>query len=101
MNLHSAFVRSASQRGENPAVFWGDDVISYQRLHGLARALAATLRSEFGAQPGDRVAIWVKNCPEFPALVFGAWEAGGVVVMVNNFLKPDEGAYIVRDSGAV
>jgi long-chain acyl-CoA synthetase len=78
----------------------GDEEFSYRRVDAQARALAARLRGDFGLQPGDRVGIWLKNCPQFPAVVFGVWQAGGVVVMINNFLKPDEVAYIVRDSGA-
>ena len=51
-------------------------------------------------KPGDRVALWVKNCPEFVPAVFGILSAGGVVVPINNFLKPAEVSYILNDSGA-
>jgi long-chain acyl-CoA synthetase len=51
-------------------------------------------------QPGDRVAIWLKNCPEFVSVLFGILQAGAVAVPINNFLKPDEVSYILKDCGA-
>jgi long-chain acyl-CoA synthetase len=51
-----------------------------------------------GVQNGDRIALWLKNCPEFIPALFGIWEAGAVVVPINNFLKPDEVGYILGDA---
>ena len=56
-------------------------------------------RTRFGVKPGDRVALWVKNCPEFVPAVFGILSAGGVVVPINNFLKPAEVSFILNDAG--
>jgi long-chain acyl-CoA synthetase len=100
MNLHTAFARTADRCGDKPALFWGDQEYSFAQVRRQARAVAARLRGEFGLQPGDRVAIWLKNCPQFPAVLFGAWEAGAVVVMVNTFFKPDEVGHLLDDSGA-
>ncbi len=50
-------------------------------------------------KPGDRVALWLKNCPEFVPCVFGILQADAVVVPINNFLKPAEVAYILNDGG--
>ena len=41
----------------------------------------------------------MKNCPEFIPALFGVLQSGGVVVPINNFLKPDEVAYILNDAG--
>jgi long-chain acyl-CoA synthetase len=100
MNLHTAFARTADRCGDKPAVYWGEQEFSFAQVRQQARAVAARLREEFGIKPGDRVAIWLKNCPQFPAVLFGAWEAGAVVVMVNTFFKPDEVGHILDDSGA-
>jgi long-chain acyl-CoA synthetase len=42
----------------------------------------------------------LKNCPQFVPALFGVFFAGGVVVPINNFLKPGEVSYILEDSGA-
>ncbi|MBI3880890.1 MAG: long-chain fatty acid--CoA ligase [Verrucomicrobia bacterium] len=99
-NLHAALAATVARAPGKVAVTWGDEAFTYARVAAQALALAAKLRAEFGVRAGDRVAVWVKNCPQFPSAVFGVWQAGGAVVMVSNFLKPDEVAYILGDSGA-
>jgi len=99
MNLASAFSVTAERNRDKTAVFWGDDTRSFGHLHEESAAVAGALSGEHGVRPGDRVAIWVKNCPEFISAFFGIQKAGGVVTPINNFLKPDEVAYILSDSG--
>lgn len=98
MNLATAFVASAEKNSGRPAVFWGDEEYLYADLLGQSRWLARRLRDDFGVRPGDRVAVWLRNCPQFPPVLFGIWQAGGVVVMINHFLKSDEISYILRNS---
>jgi len=100
MNLAEAFRESALQHAAKPAVFWGEEVIDYARIADEAHWLARGLIEKHGVQPGDRVAIWLKNCPQFVSVLFGILETGAVVVPINNFLKPDEVSYILEDSGA-
>mgnify|MGYP003314880741 FL=1 len=68
--------------------------------HSIAECLAKRLKVEFELQPGDRVALWLKNCPEFVFSLFGILLGEGVVVSINSFLTPDEVGYIVEDCGA-
>ena len=60
----------------------------FGKAHALAGGLARRLKDEFGLQPGDRVGLWLKNCPEFVFSLFGILLAEGVVVSINNFLTP-------------
>jgi long-chain acyl-CoA synthetase len=100
MNLAAAFADCAEKNAPKTAIFWGETEISYAALLAQSQNVAAHLQSKFGVKPGDRVALWVKNCPEFVPAVFGILAAGGVVVPINNFLKPAEVVYILNDSGA-
>ena len=59
-----------------------------------------TLLNDLGVKPGDRVALWVKNSPEFISAMQGVLWTGAVVVPVNAFLTPGEVQYILEDSGA-
>lgn len=43
--------------------------------------------------------LWLKNCPQFVPALFGVLGAGGAVVPINNFLKPDEVNFILHDAG--
>jgi long-chain acyl-CoA synthetase len=100
MNLAAAFARSAEKTPTKTALFWGDQSYSYELLLRQSQQLAAHLQTAFGIKPGDRVAVWLKNCPEFVPCLFGILSAGGVVVPVNNFLKPDEVSYILANAEA-
>ena len=100
MNLATAFALMVDKNPQKKALFWGESEYSYQDLLDQSFRVAGHLRAKLGVKPGDRVALWLKNCPEFIPSLFGILFAGGVVVPVNNFLKPDEVAFILNDCGA-
>ena len=80
MNLSTAFADCAEKHARKTAVFWGETEISYAALLAQSQKIAGHLQTQFGVQPGDRVALWMKNCPEFVSSVFGILHAGAVVV---------------------
>ena len=100
MNLATAFTESARKCAGKPAIFWGEDVVTYDEIAAESRWLAHELTANASIKPGDRVAVWLKNCPQFVSVVFGILQSGAVVVPINNFLKPDEVSFILRDCGA-
>jgi len=99
MNLARAFAETAAKNEKKTAIFWGESQISYDTLRRQTNWVATTLQSEFAVQKGDRVGVWLKNCPGFVPAVFGILEAGAVVVPINSFLKADEISYILADGG--
>jgi long-chain acyl-CoA synthetase len=99
MNLARAFFDSAGRDLQKTALFWGDAQFSYGELCSRSLWVAERLAQDFGVQPGDRVGIWLKNCPEFIPALFGILQAGAVVVPINNFLKPNEVQFILSDAG--
>lgn len=99
MNLATAFAASAERHPDKAALFWGEVEFSYRTLLEQSRWVAATLQLHHRIRPGDRVGLWMKNCPEFVPALFGILLAGGVVTPINNFLKPEEVHYIVADAG--
>jgi long-chain acyl-CoA synthetase len=99
MNLAVAFANSVLRSPGKQAILWGDRAISYAEVSETAGNLAMGLEADFGVQSGDRVGIWLKNCPEFVPAVFAILRIGAVVVPINNFLKPDEISFILNDCG--
>jgi long-chain acyl-CoA synthetase len=99
MNLALAFSDSARRDLGKIALFWGDAEFSYGDLWSQSLSAAERLTHSFGVKPGDRVGIWLKNCPEFVPALFGIFQAGAVVVLINNFLKPNEVQFILADAG--
>jgi long-chain acyl-CoA synthetase len=99
MNLASAFEASANKNQQKTALFWGERTYSYADLWAQSLSVAWQLQKQFKVQSGDRVGLWLKNCPEFIPSFFGILQANAVVVPLNNFLKPAEVNYIIADAG--
>jgi long-chain acyl-CoA synthetase len=99
MNLAVAFAESVRKRPEKVAMFWGEDEFTFAGLLAQSQTMGRQLMEQSGVKPGDRVALWLKNRPEFVPAFFGILNAGAVVVPINNFLKPDEVSYILQDAG--
>jgi long-chain acyl-CoA synthetase len=99
MNLALAFAQSTAAHKGKTAIFWGEQEITYDGLQERTHAMAGELQRIFGVKKGDRVGVWIKNCPEFIWAYFGILYAGGAVVPINNFLKPDEIGHILADAG--
>src|SRR6266404_2887356 len=99
MNLVSKFGASVEKQPEKSALFWGDRVYSYRELWTQTLLVHRQLQERFNLKRGDRVGLWLKNCPEFIPALFGILHAGAAAVPINNFLKPDEVSYILRDAG--
>jgi acyl-CoA synthetase (AMP-forming)/AMP-acid ligase II len=101
MNLASWLDRAARADPGRAAIFHGERAWArYGELAlGVAR-LARGLTERAGLAPGSRVAIFMKNCPEYLEALYAIWWAGLVAVPVNAKLHRKELAFIVEDSGA-
>ena len=99
MNLANVFAASVEKHSAKTAIFWGEVELTYAQLWKQSRWMAAHLRDQLGVKEGDRVGIWLKNCPEFVPAVYGVLLCGAAVVPINNFLKPDEVLHILNDAG--
>ena len=71
---------------------------SYAQLLEEAERAARALLGRFA--PGDRVAIWAHNVPEWVVLEFGAALAGVTIVTVNPALRAEELAHVLGQSRA-
>ena len=101
MNLAHLLLRSARWLPDQPALAVGGKAVrSYADMASRVSRLANSLRKEFALAPGDRVALAMKNCPEYYELKFACWHAGLVAVPMNAKLHPREFSYILQNSGA-
>jgi long-chain acyl-CoA synthetase len=98
-SLAAAFTASAQLHAAKTAVFWGEETFTFHQLLEQSKAVASILRRIQGVKPGDRVGIWLRNCPQFIPALFGILQAGATAVPINNFLKPDEVNFILGDAG--
>jgi long-chain acyl-CoA synthetase len=101
MNIANLFVRAGRAHADLPAVALGTDVLlSYGQLARRGAILAGCLRAACGLAPGDRVALVMKNVPEYVELLLAGWHAGLTMVPANAKLHPRELEYILDHSGA-
>ncbi|MDM8168181.1 AMP-binding protein [Roseovarius sp.] len=100
MNIGQWLMRTAQMRGGEAAIYLGaEPVADYAGFHDRAARLAGWLGAQ-GIGPGDRVGIFMKNCPEFLIAFYGVWYAGAVAVPINAKLHGREAAWILGHSGA-
>jgi fatty-acyl-CoA synthase len=72
---------------------------TYGQLLADSERLARALLSRY--QPGDRVAVWAPNIPEWVILEYAAALAGLTLVTANPAYRPRELQYVLEQSGAV
>ncbi|CAG2160630.1 2-succinylbenzoate--CoA ligase [Cupriavidus numazuensis] len=100
-NLAHTLVRTARAYPSQAALFLGTEQLStFAQLADRVARCAGGLRDWLGLHAGDRVALILKNCPQYVELLYGIWHAGLCAVPINAKLHPREIDDIVRDSGA-
>ncbi|MEU4546128.1 class I adenylate-forming enzyme family protein [Nonomuraea dietziae] len=87
-------------QGEKDFLIYEDERISYERHYRMAATLANRLAEEYGVVKGDRVAIAMRNYPEWVVSFSAVLAAGAIAVPLNAWWTAQELAYGVSDSGA-
>ena len=82
-----------------PFIIFGNETRTYAQTWGDINALGAALVTEFGLHSGDRVAISMRNYPEWCVTFLAIQCAGLVVVPLNSLWKGQELTYGLNDSG--
>ncbi len=101
MNLVHLLLRNARSQPERPALAVGTKVVlTYGELALRVQRLASGFRKRFSLKAGDRVALAMRNCPEYYEILFACWHAGLTAVPINAKLHAKEFAYIIENSGA-
>lgn len=78
--------------------FFGRE-LSYRDLKAQAEAVAGWLQQR-GVQRGDRVLLFMQNCPQYVAAFYGILRADAVVVPVNPMNRTDEFTHYITDPSA-
>jgi len=100
VNLVQFLVKAACTFGHRPALTRGEDTVAtYAEFAARVAGLAGGLRGSLGLVAGDRVALAMKNDPEFMVALFACWHAGLVAVPMNAKLHRRELDYILTHSG--
>ncbi|HVI59359.1 MAG TPA: long-chain fatty acid--CoA ligase [Luteimonas sp.] len=85
---------------DRPAFANMGKTFTYAQIDEHSRRFAAYLLGELKLKKGDRVAIMMPNCLQYPIATFGILRAGLTVVNVNPMYTPRELRHQLADSGA-
>jgi long-chain acyl-CoA synthetase len=98
-SMGTMLARSYENHASSAALVGPEGVTTYsqlqQRVHQVGNALAGQ-----GMRPGDRVAIWLDNCPQFLEIEQACFSFGFVRTALGSRLHLDEVTDIVRDCSA-
>ncbi|MBD3272373.1 MAG: long-chain-fatty-acid--CoA ligase [Elusimicrobia bacterium] len=100
MILYEIFNQTCSKLHKSTAVYYNQSVVRYRQIREQAIRISVTLTS-MGVKPGDRIALIMRNTPEFIMAYFAILKIGAVAVPINFNLKAPEISYIMQDAGIV
>ena len=88
---------STAAFAERPYLVYADERLSYGEAHARVAAIAAWLVTQ-GVQPGDRVALSMRNYPEWVLVYWACLASGVTLVGMNAWWTPEEMAYALADA---
>jgi len=96
-SLRALFQASASER---PFLVYGEERLSYAQAWAAASRIGHVLVHDCGVRAGDRVAISMRNYPEWMLAFNAITSIGAIAVAMNAHWQSEEMAYGLRDCGA-
>jgi long-chain acyl-CoA synthetase len=95
--LRDLYLESAT---DAPFLVYGDERLTFADTCRRAAAIAHALVYDYDVQPGDRVAISMRNYPEWVQTFMAVTSVGAVAVAMNALWQADEMEHGLRDSGS-
>jgi fatty-acyl-CoA synthase len=89
--------RAARRWGAREALYFNGRRWSFTELSRSVDRLARGLLA-LGVQPGEKVALWMVNRPEFIEAMFAVIKIGAILVPINTRLRTEDTAYILGQS---
>ena len=89
----------ARERPDDPALIFYGSRMSWAELNAQSNQFAAFLAAR-GFAKGDRIAVFMPNCPQFHIAFYGILKAGLVHVPISPLSTTTELAYVLDDTGA-
>lgn len=90
----------SQSRSDVEFIVYEEQRLTFDQAYIEASKLAMILVEKYGIQRGDRVAISMRNFPEWILAFMATTSIGGIAVAMNALWQPEEMAYGLRDSGA-
>lgn len=99
MQIGKLLEKWSREQPDKVYLYYEEQEITYQQLFKNVGCVAQKL-AELGIKRGDRVALFLKNSPEFLYAWFGLNIIGAVMVPINPAFKQEETTYVLGNSGS-
>ena len=96
-SLRQRFLESRLH-GDKPFMVYEDETWNFPDTMARVDEIADALVSRYGVEPGDRIAISMRNYPEWIMSFAAIVSVGGIAVCMNSWWKTDEMVYGLEDS---
>lgn len=97
MNVAAGIRRAVKAFSNQTALRMENEDITYAGLEERANAVAAYLRSE-GFREGDKLGVYLPNCPDYLILLYATWILGGVAVPLNYRFHRKSLRFVLKDA---
>ena len=88
----------ARNHGDKDFLVYEDERLTFSHAMERVDALAHALVERYGVKKGDRVAVAMRNYPEWCMSFAAILSVGGISVSMNSWWKTEEMDYALRDS---
>ncbi|MEP3588977.1 MAG: class I adenylate-forming enzyme family protein [Marinobacter sp.] len=99
-SILSEALQAGREHGDKPFLKWQEQRYTFNEFFVAADRLTAALQKDFVIRSGDRVAIAMRNRPEWMIAFVAAVQAGAIPVPINSWSSADELIYALDDCDA-
>jgi long-chain acyl-CoA synthetase len=97
--LHEVLRRTALDHGDRVAIICGERRLTFADVDAESNQLARGLR-DLGLKSGDRLGLFLPNCPEFEIGFYAASKLGAIACPINSAYREREITYQLNDAAA-
>lgn len=90
---------AAQQFPEHTYLVYQNERVTFRALQLAVRKLAAEMRTRYGVQKGDRVAVIMRNYPQWPLAFYAALSIGAIATPMNSWWTSEELQYGLSFAG--
>ncbi len=98
--VRTIFELAEPQFGGRDYLVYEDERVTYSAFARAVEHFAKALIEQYGVEKGDRVAVIMRNYPQWPVPFFAALSIGAIATPMNSWWTGDELEYGLNDSGA-
>ncbi|WP_449355227.1 AMP-binding protein [Virgibacillus natechei] len=100
LTMNQYLSKRAKEHPDKPCIIFYGYTLTYKDLDDYSDLFASFL-IERGIKKGDRIALYLPNCPQYLIMFYGALKVGVIIVPVNPMYKSKELEYQLNDSGSM